>query len=54
MYKRVMFHDTEEWCKILREFRWEKDMRNMANFHQSTQNWDFDGILLSKEENAWS
>ena len=26
----------------------ENDMRNMANFHQSTrksQNWDFDGIL---------
>ena len=26
-------------------------MRNLANFHQSTQkrsNWDFDGILLSK------
>ena len=29
------------------------DMRNLANFHQSTrksQNWDFDGILLSKVE----
>ena len=28
-------------------------MRNLANFHQSTQNfqnWDFDGILLSKVE----
>ena len=32
----------------------ENDMRNLANFHQSTrksQNWDFDGILLSKIEN---
>ena len=31
----------------------KKDMRNLANFHQSTgkcQNWDFDGILLSKVE----
>ena len=30
------------------------DMRNLANFHQSTrkcQNWDFDGNLLSKVEN---
>ena len=30
------------------------DMRNLANLHQSTrkcQNWDFDGILLSKVEN---
>ena len=29
----------------------ENDMRNLANFHQSTQkcqNWNFDGILLSK------
>ena len=33
----------------------ENDMRNLANFHQSTrkyQNWDFDVILLSKVENA--
>ena len=32
----------------------ENDMRNLGNFHQSTgkcQNWDFDGILLSKVEN---
>ena len=35
----------------------KNDMRNLANFHQSTwksQNWDFDGILLSKVENAWA
>ena len=28
---------------------------NLANFHESTrkcQNWDFDGILLSKVENV--
>ena len=33
----------------------ENDMRNLANFHQSTRksrNWDFDGILLSKVENV--
>ena len=32
----------------------EIDMRNLANLHQTTrkfQNWDFDGILLSKVEN---
>ena len=32
----------------------ENDMRNLANFHQSTQKsqkWDLDRILLSKEEN---
>ena len=29
-------------------------MENLVNFHQTTpksQNWDFDGILLSKVEN---
>ena len=33
----------------------ENDMRNLAIFYQSTQksqNWDFDGIFLSKVENA--
>ena len=33
----------------------ENDMRNLANFLQNTgksQNWDFDGILLSKVENV--
>ena len=32
----------------------ENDMRNLENFYQSSrkfQNWDFDGILLSKVEN---
>ena len=35
----------------------ENDMRNLANFHQSTQkcqNRDFDWILFSKAENAWA
>ena len=33
----------------------ENDVRNMANFHQiiwKSQNWDFDGIHLSKIENV--
>ena len=33
----------------------KNDKRNLANFHQSTQkcqNWDFDGVLLSKIENV--
>ena len=34
----------------------KNDMRNLANFHQSnvrkSENWDFDGILLSKVENV--
>ena len=33
----------------------ENDIRNLANFHQSTrksQNWDFYWVLLSKPENV--
>ena len=35
----------------------ENDMRNFANFYQSTwkcQNWNFDKIFLSKVENVWA
>ena len=35
-------------------FAFKNDMRNLGSFHQSTwksQNWDSDGILLSKVEN---
>ena len=35
----------------------ENDIRNFANFHQSTrmsQNWDSDGVLLSNVENVWA
>ena len=35
----------------------EIDMRNFANFHQSTwkcQNWNFDKIFLSNVENVWA
>ena len=37
-------------------FASKNDMRNLANFHQSTyksQNWDLHGILLPKVENVW-
>ena len=38
-------------------FACKNDMSNLRNFHQSTwksQNWDFDGIILPKVENAWA
>ena len=37
-------------------FAFKNDIRNFGHFHQSTwksQNWDFDGILLSKVENIF-
>ena len=47
-YRRVFFHDTEEWCKIWTKLTCglKSYTRNLANFHQSIQkcqNWDFDG-----------
>ena len=56
-YRGVIFHDTEESLKIEEKltYGWENDMRNLGNFHQSTQkfqNWNFYGMLLSKVENV--
>ena len=57
-HRGVIFHDTEESCKISRKTNlWfgKNVMRNFVNFHQITQkiqNWDFYGVLLSKKENV--
>ena len=58
-YGGILFLDTREWFKIWRKTNlwFGKYMRNLANFYQSnwkSQNWDFDGILLSKVENVWA
>ena len=59
-YKGVMFYDNEEWCKTWRiklTCGLENDMGDSANFHQNIWeclNWNFDGIHLSKKENAWA
>ena len=54
--KYLMFHLKNDRGVILHDT--EEKMENvMANFHQSTwncENWNFDGILLSKVENAWA
>ena len=49
-YRRVIFHDTEESCKIWRKTDWwfQKWHEELGNFHQNTwkcQNRDFGGIL---------
>ena len=44
--------DTKFKGKLTRDFK--NGMRNLTNVYRSTrksQNWDFDGILLSKVEN---
>ena len=59
-YRGVMFYDKEEWCKTWKTnltCGLENDMGNLEYFHQNTWkclNWNFDGILLSKIENAWT
>ena len=38
-------------------FAFKNNMRDLRNFHQSpgkSQKWDFNGIPLSKFENAWA
>ena len=59
--EELSFKDTEEGYKIWRitncGTNLEDDMRNIANFYHSIwkyQNWDFDGIFLSKVENVWA
>ena len=47
--------DAKFEAKLACDFK--NDMRNLTNFHQSTQksqNLDFDGIFLSKIENVMS
>ena len=49
---RVVQNLKENWLLV-----WKNDMRNLVNLYQSTQksqNWDFDGFLLSKVENVWA
>ena len=48
---RIMQILKKDWPVV-----WKKDMRNLVNFHQGTwkcQNWNFDGILLSRVEKVW-
>ena len=49
-YKRVMSHDTEEWCKVWRKLALgsKSDMRNSVNVNPSKyENLLFDVLLLS-------
>ena len=60
IYRGVIFHETLESDAKVEEILTSglgNDIRSLPNFHQSTwksQNWDFDGILLSKAENVWA
>ena len=52
LHSRLIQTLKENWLELPKI-----DVRNLANFHQSTwksPDWDLDGILLSKVENVWA
>ena len=56
----IMFDSTEYWCKTWRKTylcfqKWHEEFSKFSLEHvRKCKNWDFDGILLSKEENVWA
>ena len=58
-YRRVMCHDTEEWCKVCKKLTlgFKNDMRNLVNFNASSgksENLYFDVLLLLKVYHVWA
>ena len=58
-YRGVIFHDTKKSWKIWRKtglwsWKWHEEFCNFSQERLKSQNWDFDGILLSKVENVWA
>ena len=55
-----MFDATEYWCNIWRKTdlcfqKQHEELSKMSPEHfRKSKHWDFDGILLSKEENVWA
>ena len=58
-YRRVMSHDTIEWCKIWKKLALgsKNDLRKLVNFNASnskSENLYFDVLLLSKIYYVWA
>ena len=59
-YWGVMFDGTEYWFKIWRKNdfcfqKWQEELSKFSPEHvRKSKNWNFDGVLLSKVENAWA
>ena len=49
IYWEVICHDNEEWCKT-----WSGIDLSVQNWLEQFDNWDLDGILLTKVENVWA
>ena len=58
-YREVIFHDAKEWCKIWRKTdlwfgHWHEEFGKFSPGTWKFQNWDFNGILLSRVGNVWA
>ena len=58
-YRRVMFHDTENWCKVWIRTdswfqRWHKEFGEFSPNHSKVQKFLFDGLFLSKVYEVWA
>ena len=58
-YRRVMFHDTEEWCKVWRktDLWFQKRHEEFGEFspkHSKAQKFQFDGLFLSNVYVVWA
>ena len=59
MYRRVISHDTEEWCKVKRKtdlwFQvWHEEFCEFSPDHSKVQKFHFDGPFLSKVYEVWA
>ena len=58
-YRRVMFHDTENWCKVWIRTdswfqRWHKEFGEFSPNHSKVQKFLFDELFLSKVYEVWA
>ena len=59
-YREVLLDGTKYWCNIWRKpdlcfQKWHEEFSHFSPEHVwKSENWDFDGILLSKVENLWA
>ena len=56
-YRGVIFHDTEQWCKIwitltLRFQKWHEELGELSLEHSKSEKLYIDGLFLSKAYNV--
>ena len=58
-YRRVVSHDTEEWCKVRRKteswlHKWHEEFGEFSPNHSKVQTFYFDGLFLAKVYEVWA